>query len=97
MRYVITGGAGFIGSHLVDKLLSLDHQVVVIDNLSTGKRENLRIHKNLTFIEQKVYDYIEVEGKVLFRRPQTVLISSVQVVPDLLVHACLLSIACRAS
>lgn len=64
MRYVITGGAGFIGSHLVDKLLSMDHQIVVIDNLSTGKKENLRIHKNLTFIEQKVYDYINIDGNV---------------------------------
>lgn len=64
MRIVITGGAGFIGSHLVDKFLSLDHQVVVIDNLITGKNKNLTLHKNLTFIEQNIYKYIEVEGKV---------------------------------
>ena len=64
MRFVITGGAGFIGSHLVDKLLSLEHQIVIIDNLITGKKENLHLHRNLTLIEQKVYDYIEVEGKV---------------------------------
>ena len=38
---LVTGGAGFIGSHLVDRLLSLDHKVVVIDNLSTGKLKNL--------------------------------------------------------
>ncbi len=64
MRFVITGGAGFIGSHLVDRLLSLDHQVVVIDNISTGKKENLRVHKNLTLVEQKVYEYLDIEGKV---------------------------------
>ena len=64
MRIVITGGAGFIGSHLVDKFLLLDHQVVVIDNLITGKKENLTLSKNLTFIQQKVYDYIDIEGKV---------------------------------
>src|SRR3989338_7967745 len=64
MRIVITGGAGFIGSHLVDKFLSLDYQVVAIDNLITGKSENLTLHKNLTFIEQNIYKYIEVEGKV---------------------------------
>ena len=64
MRIVITGGAGFIGSHLVDKFLSLDYKVVVIDNLITGKKENLNVHKNLTFIEQNVYKYIEAEGKV---------------------------------
>jgi UDP-glucose 4-epimerase len=38
---LVTGGAGFIGSHLVDRLLALDYRVVVIDNLSTGKPENL--------------------------------------------------------
>ena len=38
---LVTGGAGFIGSHLVDQLIKEDHKVVVIDNLSTGKKENL--------------------------------------------------------
>ena len=41
MKILITGGAGFIGSHLVDRLIKGGHQVVVIDNLSTGKKENL--------------------------------------------------------
>lgn len=40
-KILITGGAGFIGSHLVDKLIKEGHQVVVIDNLSTGRKENL--------------------------------------------------------
>ena len=40
-RYLVTGGCGFIGSHLVDKLIELNHDVIVIDNLSTGKPENL--------------------------------------------------------
>ncbi|MBI2995518.1 MAG: SDR family oxidoreductase [Candidatus Melainabacteria bacterium] len=64
MRIVITGGAGFIGSHLVDKFLWLDHQIVVFDNLITGKTENLTLHKNLTFIEQNVCKYLEIDGKV---------------------------------
>jgi UDP-glucose 4-epimerase len=41
MRILITGGAGFIGSHLADKLLELGHSVKVLDNLSTGRIENL--------------------------------------------------------
>ncbi len=41
MKVLVTGGAGFIGSHLVDRLIKEDHKVVVIDNLSTGKKENL--------------------------------------------------------
>ena len=38
---LVTGGAGFIGSNLVDRLLSLEYKVVVVDNLSTGKLKNL--------------------------------------------------------
>ena len=47
MRFVVTGGAGFVGSHLVKHLLKNDHDVIVIDNLHTGKKENLGsvIHK----------------------------------------------------
>jgi UDP-glucose 4-epimerase len=41
VKVLVTGGAGFIGSNLVDRLLAEGHQVVVVDNLSTGKRENL--------------------------------------------------------
>jgi len=41
MRTLVTGGAGFIGSHLVDELIEDGHEVVVIDNLSTGKKENI--------------------------------------------------------
>lgn len=64
MRIVITGGAGFIGSHLVDKFLFLGHEVVVIDNLITGKSDNLTLNRNLTFIEQNVCQYLDVDGKV---------------------------------
>lgn len=41
MKILVTGGAGFIGSHIVDKLISIGHEVVIIDNLSTGKEENI--------------------------------------------------------
>ena len=40
-KSLITGGAGFIGSHLVEACLERGHQVIVLDNLSTGKKENL--------------------------------------------------------
>ena len=42
MKSIITGGAGFIGSHLVEKLVNQGHKVLVIDNLTTGKKNNLK-------------------------------------------------------
>ena len=41
MKFLVTGGAGFIGSNLVDQLVKLDHQVIVLDNLVTGRLSNL--------------------------------------------------------
>lgn len=46
-RYLVTGGCGFIGSHLVDALIARGHSVVVLDDLSTGKKENLHLHADL--------------------------------------------------
>lgn len=43
-KYLVTGGAGFIGSHVVDSLVSQGHSVVVLDDLSTGRHDNLRQH-----------------------------------------------------
>ena len=40
MKYIVTGGAGFIGSNLVDKLVLNGHEVHILDNFSTGKKEN---------------------------------------------------------
>ncbi|VVC74886.1 UDP-N-acetylglucosamine 4-epimerase [Aquicella siphonis] len=61
-RVLVTGGAGFIGSHTVDLLLDQGHDVVVLDNLSSGKLENLALqHPNLEFIEGDVLEYPFVE------------------------------------
>lgn len=54
MKILVTGGAGFIGSNLVDALIESGHEVAVIDNLSTGKREN--IHEKAKFYEVDVTD-----------------------------------------
>jgi nucleoside-diphosphate-sugar epimerase len=57
MRYLVTGGAGFIGSHLVEHLVGEVHQVVVLDDLSTGKRENLGgLRSRIELIEDTVTD-----------------------------------------
>lgn len=53
-RYVVTGGAGFIGSHLVDRLASEGHEITVIDDLSTGNRKNLVPSKNVHVVQTKV-------------------------------------------
>ena len=51
MKYLVTGGGGFIGSHLTEKLIKLGHQVIVIDNFSVGRKENLKkLKKNIKII-----------------------------------------------
>ncbi|RMH11672.1 MAG: NAD-dependent epimerase/dehydratase family protein [Planctomycetota bacterium] len=62
-RTLVSGGAGFIGSHLVDQLLARGDRVTVVDNLSTGNRSNLPDeHPHLRFIEASVKDAIAVFG-----------------------------------
>ena len=51
MRALVTGGAGFIGSHIVDRLLDDGHEVIVLDDFSTGHRSNLTEHEALTIVE----------------------------------------------
>jgi UDP-glucose 4-epimerase len=56
MKILITGGAGFIGSHLTDSLLRLGHNILVVDNFVTGRRDNLKPHQNLILIENTIAD-----------------------------------------
>jgi nucleoside-diphosphate-sugar epimerase len=57
VRYLVTGGAGFIGSHLVEHLVGEGHDVVVLDDFSTGKRENLEaLRRQIEIIEGSVTD-----------------------------------------
>jgi UDP-glucose 4-epimerase len=56
MKVLVTGGAGFIGSHLVERLLSAGDLVYVLDDLSTGKRVNLPRHNALEFVEGDIRD-----------------------------------------
>ena len=65
MRAVVTGGAGFIGSNLVDRLVERGDEVVAVDDLSTGKRENL--NAGATFVEGDIRDGLEFgEADVVF-------------------------------
>jgi nucleoside-diphosphate-sugar epimerase len=65
MRYLVTGGAGFIGSNTVDELVRRGHSVVVLDDLSSSKEENLAEFRNkITFIKGSITD-IEVVRKAM--------------------------------
>ncbi len=67
MRVLITGGAGFIGSHLCDRFLADGHTVIVVDNLITGSTRNIQHlagRDNFVFIKHNVSNYIYVDGPI---------------------------------
>jgi len=64
---LITGGAGFLGSHLTDRLLDADHEVVIFDNLITGRADNLAHcfgHARFQYVNQDVTEYLYLPGKL---------------------------------
>jgi dTDP-glucose 4,6-dehydratase len=65
-RILITGGAGFIGSHLCDHFLDRGDSVIVLDNLSTGSLENIEHldDEHFSFVKHDVTEYIDIEGEV---------------------------------
>jgi nucleoside-diphosphate-sugar epimerase len=66
MRYLVTGGAGFIGSNTVDELVRRGHSVVVLDDLSSGKEDNLaEVRNKITFIKGSISD-IEIIRRAIF-------------------------------
>jgi len=67
MRILLTGGAGFIGSNLSDLLIKEGHTIICMDNLITGKKDNIRHlleNPNFEFIEHDVTKYINIDGKI---------------------------------
>ena len=70
MRIIVTGGAGFIGSHLVDTYLAAGHEVAVLDNFSHGRRENLNLGARL--YELDLRDAAAVRGALSDFRPEVV-------------------------
>ncbi len=67
MRILVTGGAGFIGSHLCDRLIAEGHQVICVDNLFTGSKENvaqLENNPNFKFIEHDIVDPFFIDQKI---------------------------------
>jgi len=65
MRYLVTGGAGFIGSNTVDELVRRGHSVVVLDDLSSGKEENLaEVRSKITFVKGSITDIEAVQKAI---------------------------------
>ncbi len=58
-KYIVTGGAGFIGSHIVDALIAAGHKAVIIDNLDSGKKENINPEADFHLVDIRDYEKID--------------------------------------
>ena len=71
MKILVTGGAGFIGSHIAEYLVQRGDDVTVLDNLHTGRKENLvKINDKITFVNGDIRDYNLLEKLVLLIKSQ---------------------------
>lgn len=77
MRILVTGGAGFIASHIVDKLIELKHHVCIVDNLSTGKDEY--INKKATFYKCDITEMDKLKLVFEVERPEVVIHHAAQI------------------
>lgn len=77
MKVLITGGAGFIGSHIVDALVAKGNDVAIVDNLSTGKEEN--INSEAGFFHVDVTDFEGLEGVFVEEKPEVVFHAAAQI------------------
>jgi UDP-glucose 4-epimerase len=81
MRTLVTGGAGFIGSHVVDALLDDGHDVAVVDDVSTGRRENLAsaLRRGAMLLESDVLDAPAMQALLESQRPEAVVHMAAQI------------------
>ncbi len=77
MKVLITGGAGFIGSHIVDALVAKGNDVAIVDNLSTGKEEN--INSEAGFFHVDVTDFEALDGVFVEAKPEIVFHAAAQI------------------
>lgn len=68
MKILVTGGAGFIASHVTDEFIKLGHQVTVVDNLSSGKREY--VHPQAKFIQADITDQAQMRSIIEQEKPE---------------------------